>query len=172
MTRGPRPRLTIMKSVTASRPATRVGEQRPKIRGRPFQPGNPGRPPGSKNRVTRMLEQLVAGEAEELSQKMIALAMQGNVPCLEFFLERLLPKRRGRPLDLQLPSINGTHDLMRAMTAVAAAVNDGAVTAEEVADLVHMFDVYANIITIHDLNVRLEALESEAKKRRDGDWKK
>ena len=32
-----------------------------KPRGRPFKPGNPGRPLGSKNRVTQTLERLAEG---------------------------------------------------------------------------------------------------------------
>jgi hypothetical protein len=167
MTRRPRPRLAP-EPMSPSRPGTRVGEQRPRIRGRPFQPGNPGRPPGSKNHVTRLVEQLVSGDAEELSQKMIALAKQGNVRCLEYCLDRLLPKRSGRPLDLQLPSINDVHDVKAAMAAVTTAVNNGDVTAEEAAHLVHWFEGYAKIVAIHEIHVRLEALESAAKER-EGD---
>src|SRR5262245_45313465 len=63
-----------------------------KIRGRPFQRGNPGRPRGSKNRTTRLLEELVAGEAEKLAQKAVELALAGNVKCLHFCLDRLLPR--------------------------------------------------------------------------------
>src|SRR5262249_38190864 len=96
-----RSRPLLVEPITASNARTRVGDQRPKIRGRPFQPGNPGRPPGSKNRATRLVEQMVSGDAEALSQKMIELAKQGNVRCLEYCLDRLLPKRSGRPLDLQ-----------------------------------------------------------------------
>ena len=36
-----------------------------KVRGRPFQPGNPGRPLGSKNKATLMLEKLGEKHAEE-----------------------------------------------------------------------------------------------------------
>jgi hypothetical protein len=111
-----------------------------------------------------LVEQLVSGDAEALSQKMIELAKQGNVRCLEFFLDRLLPKRSGRPLDLQLPSINGVHDVRAAMAAITTAVNNGDVTAEEAAHLVRWFEAYANVITNHDLHVRLEALELAAKK--------
>jgi hypothetical protein len=114
-----------------------------------------------------LVEQLVAGDAEELSQKMIELAKQGNVRCLEYCLDRLLPKRRGRPLDLQLPRINSVHDVMAAMAAVTTAVNNGGVTAEEVAHLVQLFEVYTKIITSHDILARLEALESAAKERGD-----
>ena len=37
-----------------------------KPRGRPFKSGNPGRPPGSRNKVTQTLEQLAEGQAEQI----------------------------------------------------------------------------------------------------------
>jgi hypothetical protein len=114
-----------------------------------------------------MVEQLVSGDAEALSRKMIELAKEGNVRCLEYCLDRLLPKRSGRPLDLQLPRINGVHDVMAAMVAITTAVNKGDVTAEEAAHLVHWFEAYAKIVTTRDIIVRLEALELEAKESGD-----
>jgi hypothetical protein len=116
-----------------------------------------------------MLEQLVSGNAEELSQKMIELAKQGNVRCLEFLVERLLPKPGGRPLDLQLPSINSVRDVMAAMATITTAVNNGDVTAEQTANLIRYFEGYANIVTTHDLVVRVEALELVAKERGNDD---
>jgi hypothetical protein len=112
-----------------------------------------------------LVEQLVSGDAKELSQKMIELAKQGNVRCLEYCLDRLLPKRSGRPLDLQLPRINDIHDVKAAMAAVTRALNNGDVTAEEAANLVRWFEGYAKIITSDDLVVRLEALELAAKEK-------
>jgi hypothetical protein len=44
-----------------------------RVRGRPFKPGNPGRPPGSKNKITQIVEQLAEGQAEQLVQKVIEL---------------------------------------------------------------------------------------------------
>jgi hypothetical protein len=53
-----------------------------KARGRPFKPGNSGRPPGSKNKITQMVEQLAEGQAEQLIQKVLELAQAGDVACL------------------------------------------------------------------------------------------
>ena len=50
-----------------------------KVRGRPFKPGNPGRPLGSKNKTTQMAEELAAGQAEQVIQKVLELAQAGNV---------------------------------------------------------------------------------------------
>ena len=62
-----------------------------KVRGRPFQAGNPGRPLGSKNRTTRLVEQLLDGEAEAITRKFLELALAGNPKCLQLCLDRLLP---------------------------------------------------------------------------------
>ena len=134
-----------------------------KIRGRPFQAGNPGRPLGSKNKTTRLVEQLVAGEAEKLSRKMIELAKDGNVRCLEYCLDRLLPKRSGRPVDFELPPINSVQDLISVMATVSTAVNNGELTAEEAAHIVHLLEGYGKIFTIYDIAARLEALETQMK---------
>jgi hypothetical protein len=131
----------------------------PKVRGRPFQPGNPGRPLGAKNRTTRLVEQLVDGEAEKIARKFIELATAGNVRCLEIALDRLAPKRSGRPIDFRLPEIKNLQDVVSAMAAVSSGVNDGSLTAEEASQLARMLDGYANAITTFELVARVEALE-------------
>ena len=62
----------------------------PRRRGRPFNTGNPGRRPGSKNRTTVVSEALLRGEATELVRKAIELAKGGNVPMLKVLVERIL----------------------------------------------------------------------------------
>src|ERR1700716_2521073 len=44
-----------------------------KPRGRPFKPGNPGRPPGARNKATQAIEQLAEGHAESLGEKVMEL---------------------------------------------------------------------------------------------------
>jgi hypothetical protein len=135
------------------------------VRGRPFKPGNPGRPPGSKNKTTRLVEQLVDDDAEKLTQKIIQLALDGNVSCLQYCLDRLLPRRSGRSLDIQLPTISSVHDVVLAMAAITTAVSNGVVTAEEASNLVHLLNSYDRAITTSDLVIRLEKLESRMKKK-------
>lgn len=60
-----------------------------KARGRRFQPGNPGRPPGATNRAARLAERLLIGEAKTITRKSIGLALDGNVPLLRDMLDRL-----------------------------------------------------------------------------------
>jgi hypothetical protein len=136
-----------------------------KIRGRPFQRGNLGRPHGSKNRTTRVLEELVDGEGEKLIQKTVELALEGNVRCLQFCLDRLMPRRAGRPLDFSLPAVNEARDSVAAMAAINTAVNDGSLTAEEAGQLMHILNGYTKALETHDLAARIAALESQLKTR-------
>jgi Family of unknown function (DUF5681) len=146
-------------------PQPSQAEAAPKeIRGRPFQRGNPGRPRGSKNRTTRLLEELVAGEGEKLAQKTVELALGGNVKCLQMCLDRLMPRRAGRPLDFTLPAVNDARDIVAAMAAITTAVNDGRLTAEEAGQLVHILNGYAKALETYDHASRIAALESHIKK--------
>src|SRR5262245_25304851 len=125
-----------------------------KIRGRPFQPGNPGRPPGSKNRTTRLLEELVAGDGEKLAQKAVELALAGNVKCLQLCLDRLMPRRTGRPVDFTLPPVNNAQDVVIALAAIATAVNDGRLTTEEASQIAHILHGYAKAHEIYGFDSR------------------
>jgi hypothetical protein len=54
-------------------------------RGRPFEAGNKfgrGRPLGSRNKKTRLIEELLDENSESLLHKALDLAQQGNVPVL------------------------------------------------------------------------------------------
>jgi hypothetical protein len=88
-----------------------------KPRGRPFKPGNPGRPPGSKNKTTRMAEQLVEGQAEQLVQKVLELAQAGNVAALRMVLDRVWPPRKGQPVNVVMPPINTSEDVLPAIAS-------------------------------------------------------
>jgi hypothetical protein len=64
-----------------------------KPRGRPFERGNPGRPPGSRNKTTRLAEQLAADQAEQLVQKLLELARAGNMAARRMVLDRVWPSQ-------------------------------------------------------------------------------
>ena len=136
-----------------------------KVRGRPFEPGNPGRPPGSKNKTTLMVDQLLASEAETLTRTYIEAALAGDRGCLRDALNRLSPRRKSRPIDFTLPTIKNPADAVTAMAAIATGVADGSLTAEEAGQLVHFVEVYLKAIDAHDLAVRLEELKSRVEKK-------
>src|SRR5688572_24458942 len=97
-----------------------------KTRGRPFPPGNPGRPKGTRNRATIAAEALLDGEAEALTRRAIDLALEGDVMALRLCLERILPPRKQRPVTVSLPALYTAADVTRAMATLVSAVAHGA----------------------------------------------
>ena len=92
-------------------------------RGR-FLPGNQanplGRPKGSRNRVTRSVEQLLDGEAETLTYVLVKRAKAGDSAALSLVFARLAPPRKGRTIEVALPPLDNlvaSHDAL--ITAVA-----------------------------------------------------
>src|SRR5687767_3759377 len=74
-------------------------------RGKPFGPGNPGRPKGSRNKATLALEALLDGEAEAIARKAVELAKAGDTVALRLCLERIIPARKDRPVAFVMPEI-------------------------------------------------------------------
>jgi hypothetical protein len=73
----------------------------PKVRGRPFQKGNPGRPRGSCNKATLAARQLLEGRAKAITKKCIELALQGDLIAIKLCLERLVPVVRAELVELE-----------------------------------------------------------------------
>ena len=132
---------------------------RPVLRGRPFQPGNPGRPPKSKNKITHLVEQLAEGQAEQLVQKVLELAQAGDVPCLKMMLDRLYPPRKGQPVNFVMPPIKTSQDVISAIASVWEGIREGHLTPEEAGVLLIDIDRSIQAIELHDITKRIEALE-------------
>jgi hypothetical protein len=137
-----------------------------KPRGRPFKPGNLGRPLGSKNRVTQTLEQLAEGQAEQLFEKVRELAQAGDVACLRMMLDRIWPPRKAQPVNVTLPPINSSHDALAAIAAICTALREGGLTPDEITALSSVVGRSIQVIELQDLERRVAALE-EAREKRD-----
>ena len=136
----------------------------PQTRGRPFEPGNPGRPKGSRNKATLAMEALLDGEHDVLTRKAIDLAKRGDIAALRLCLERLLPPRKDRPVAFEFPQIDSVEDAPKAMAAIAAAVADGNLTPMEAAELSKVVHGYTRAVETTDLAARLVRLEQAQKK--------
>src|SRR5262245_12295990 len=130
-----------------------------KPRGRPFKPGNPGRPPGSANRATQMLEWLAEGQAEQILQKVLEGALAGNGPCQKMLMDRIWPRCKGQAVNVVMPPIKTSQDLLPAIAAVWEGVREGHLTPEEAGDLCIVADHSIQAIELHDITKRIEALE-------------
>ena len=134
-----------------------------KQRGRPFPKGcsgNPqGRPLGARNAATVIAEQLLDGEAEAITRKVIELAKQGDLTALQLCLERIVPPRRERPVNFMLPAMNSLDDASKGMAVITAAVANGELTPTEAAELSRVIEGYVKAIEATEIERRLRVLE-------------
>ena len=128
------------------------------------QSGNPkGKPRGTLSKATLPAQQLLDGEAQEITRKAIELAKQGDPVALTLCLERLLPPRKERPISLKLPEVHVTSDVLRALNAILAGVSRGAITPSEAGTLAAVvgaanqgrpnlpLEMYGNELLVEDL---------------------
>ena len=137
-----------------------------KPRGRPFQPGNPGRPRGSKNRVTQTLEQIAEKQAEQLFQTILKQALAGDVPCQKMLLDRIWPPRKAQPINVSMPPIKCSQDALAAIASICKALGEGLLTPDETTALSQVVGRAIQVIEHQDLERRIAALE-EAREKRD-----
>ena len=142
---------------------TDVNDKKPK-KNTAFQKGvsgNPaGRPPGSRNKSTLALEQMLEGEGEQLIRKAIELAKQGHFPALRLCIERLLPARKERTVQLELRPIQNARDLPAAFQDILSAVTQGMITPGEGESLANILNIQVQALELIDHDRRLQALES------------
>jgi hypothetical protein len=137
-------------------------KSRVNTRGRPFAPGNPGRPAGIRNKAATMLEAMFDGEAEEIGRKAVELAKRGRLDAIRLVLDRACPPRKGRSGgDVTLPAMETAADAVAAMGTIATAVATGALTLPEARDLSEIVETFRRAHETADIARRVAVLEQE-----------
>ncbi len=122
--------------------------------------GNPsGRPTGSRNHSTVLMESLLAGEAERLTRKAIELALAGDITALRLCLERLIPPRKDRPIHLLLPPLENVQQICEAMAKVSAAIGEGGITPSEGEVISTILEKHKDVMVTADLERRMDEYE-------------
>lgn len=127
-----------------------------------FTAGNPGRPPGARNKATRAALALLDGEAEALTRQAVTLALEGDTTALRLCLERIAPPKRDAPVSFDLPPMQSAADAAKAAGAVLDAVALGDLTPTEGAHVMSLIDGYRRTLETTELESRVEALEGRA----------
>lgn len=124
-----------------------------------FAAGNPGRPAGARHKVTRAVEALLEGEAEELTRKAISMALDGDMQALRLCIERIAPARKDAPVQFDLPTMECAQEAAQAASAVLRAVSEGILTPIEGATVMGLVDSYRRTLEVSELEARIAALE-------------
>jgi hypothetical protein len=105
----------------------------------PFQPGqsgNPaGRPRGSRNKRTIIVEKLLDDSAGDLTTAAINRATEGDPAALRACMDRIAPRLRRRPLGFTLPDLVTLADTPVAFSAIAQGLAAGDLDVEEASAL-------------------------------------
>ena len=126
----------------------------------PGQSGNPaGRPRGSRNKKTLMLEALLDEESEALMRRVIGLAKMGDDVAMRLVFARMLPPRRERPVPLDLPRIESEADARRASADVIEALGAGEISPQEAEHVLRAIGAAAIVMHSSDLGERMKWLQ-------------
>ena len=131
-------------------------------RGRPFEPGNKfgrGRPKGSRNKSTLMLQQLLDEHAPALMRKSLVLALQGSIPLLRMLLSAKLPRPLDPPVKIGCLPLRTIDDLLQAHQTVMHKVASGVVTPTQALQINALLETHRQLIETQDLATRISALE-------------
>ena len=130
---------------------------------KPGQSGNPrGKAKGTLHKATRAALELLEGDLEAITQVCIDKAKAGDLLAAKLILDKLLPNRRERSVNLNLPKVNGAQDLPKALEAVMQAVAAGDLTPGEGQALTAMLEAFRKGLELTDIEARLTALEEQA----------
>lgn len=130
-------------------------------RGKPFEPGNAGKPKGARHQVTRAIEALIEGEHEALTRKAIDKALEGDMIALRLCLDRLAPPRKDAPISLALPPVKSAQDAVAASSTLLDALVTGEVTPDEAGRVMALLTAHKGIVETGDLERRISELEAK-----------
>ena len=88
-------------------------------------------------------------------------ALADDLHAIRLCMERLLPARKDRPLDLDLPPIQTVEQVSLAMGTVSRALSDGQITPGEAETIAKVLAVQKDVIATAELERRVEKLEEQ-----------
>lgn len=118
-----------------------------------------GRPRGSRNKTSLLMEQLLEDQAEQLLKKAIASALEGNTHALRLCLDRLIPRCKDRPIDFEMPRCESYEEICDAVAKIFEAIGSGQITPSEGEKLVNILTFQFQVAVGADLEARLEIIE-------------
>lgn len=132
------------------------------MRFRKGESGNPdGRPPGSRNKATLLIERLLDDGAKDIATKAIELAKNGDGTALRLCLDRIAPARKDRHIAFKLPKLEKPEHAIAAAAAIVEAVANAELTPSEAAEMMKLVEGYTRILEAEDHEQRLRALEGQ-----------
>ena len=125
----------------------------------PGQSGNPsGRPKGSKNRSTKLLDAL-GDDVPELLEATKRAALDGDMTAMRLLMDRALPVSKATAPPVELPELQKAETLTQKADAIMAATGKGEIPPDVASQLIAALGNVAKLAEIDEIERRLQALE-------------
>ena len=127
-------------------------------------PGNRhgrGRPSGSRNKASIALDKMLADDGADVVRAVLTAAKGGDMQAARLVLDRVVPVRKGRSVQLDLPTIEGATDVLAALSLTVAAMAEGEITPDEAAVVASVLEIKRKAIETVELETRLARLEQQ-----------
>ena len=89
------------------------------------------------------------------------MAKEGDPTPLRLCLSRILPVKRDRAIELDLPALEDSQDSLRAIGTVLEAVGSGTITPNEGQAVASLLETHRRTFEVEELERRLEVLEAQ-----------
>jgi hypothetical protein len=125
--------------------------------------GNPsGRPKGAYSKTTRIVQNLLAEEAEEVARVVLDAAKGGDLTAAKLVLDKLVPPAKDAPISgpVGLPALTA-EGLPKAVEVIVQSVAAGDLLVGEGQTLIGMLEGLRKSIELAELEKRIAALEGQ-----------
>jgi hypothetical protein len=132
---------------------------RPKrIKGQ-FAPGVSGNPKG-KPKGAGLLRQQLLKHAEEVMDKVVESARNGDLQASKLVLERILPALRPESMPISIPQV-ATGNMLDRGTQIVEAMLQGGINVQQGMDLMSSIMSLAKLKEVDELTARVKAIEEK-----------
>ena len=139
-----------------------------KPRGRPFPSGNPGRPAGSRNKVTLLVERVLEEETEDLVRALVAHAKKtANPTAVRFLAEHM--RRRSRIAPFDLPPVKTSHDVVAAIRRVSSLIAAGDLEPSQGVALTRVLQNQFGVLRSAEMHAERRALRGRPNAKRNAE---
>ncbi len=119
--------------------------------------GNPhGKPKGSRHKASLLVEKIFESDLEIVCSQVVQQAKEGNLIAAKIILDRILPARKDRLININLPLVKNSDDAIEALRLICHAVGNGEITPLEGESLSKMIEIQIKGLELHDYEKRLQ----------------
>lgn len=84
--------------------------------------------------------------------------------AMRLCLERIVPPRRDRAIQFDMPSMQKAHDAVIAMRRLVDAANSGELSPMDATELAKLVEAFTKAVAVHEHEERITALEKKDKR--------